>query len=356
MSAHHLMPNIFLLIVQGIPFRTLETFSSDEIVSRYITNVNVRRTYLENVYRYLVQRKYFKLVRQLLQEKVPPLYDVILSLPNSISETLLQMIQHPLRLVSANNKELADSQSAPDPATSLLISRQCAILILSSFVDEILIPEYTKPIQLFIVPCLANNGEFPFVHLLQFLNEQRERVGETNANKIADELAPHTETNANESLAITSTAQSTFKTIGRIFNSTFAFHAFLTLDHIHLQNIKQNSSLVRNYIQVLGSFSENLRKLQPRNPHPLFKQYDMEVEADDEVESDDDDVRKIESISTAERDCLFEVITLLNDEKRAEIIIENIDNHLDDIQVLYSLCKICHSLMLYHRTAVFEFR
>lgn len=82
----------------------------------------------------------------------------------------------------------------------------------------------------------------------------------------------------------------------------------------------------------------------------------MEIEADDIIDSDEEDERKVETISSDERDCLFEVITMLNDEKRVEIILDNIDGYLDNVQVLYSLCKICHNLMLYHRTAVFEFR
>lgn len=107
---------------------------------------------------------------------------------------------------------------------------------------------------------------------------------------------------------------------------------------------------------IIGRLSGNIRKLQQRS-HPLFRQYDMEMEADDDdTESDEDDERKVETISSHERDCLHEAITLLNDQKRVDLILLNIDNHLEDDQMLYSLSKICHNLMLYHRTAVFEFR
>lgn len=318
--------------MQGIPFRTLETFSSDELVARYIIDANVRRTYLESVYRYLVQRKYFRLVRHLFEEKCPPLYDVVLSPPNSISETLLQMIQHPLRLMST-------TITAPNVGlmTDGRISKECFTLILSSFVEEILVPVYTKSIQLFVIPCLANSVEFPFLHLLQYLSD----------------LIVQSYTDQNDENAIICDS----KISNAVFHSSYVFHSFLTLDRLYLNRIKSDATLARNYIIVLGNLSENIRKLQQRSSNSLFKQYDIEeAEADDDIDSDEDDDHKMESISTAERDCLLEAITLLNDQERVELILDNIDNYLDDVQVLYSLCKICHNLMLYHRIAVFEFR
>lgn len=330
----------------------METFSSDEIVARYITDVNVRRTYLENVYRYLVQRKYFKLVRQLIEEKVPPLYDVVLSPPNSISETLLQMIQHPLRLMSTVNKASTDGQSQRNLQC---ISKECVTLILSSFVEDILVPAYTKPIQLFVIPCLANSVEFPFSHLLQYLSDL---IVQVYADQIISGPAQQNDeySNITDSSASNSVTRQNLRTINAVFNSSFVFHSFLTLDHFHLDSIKCNPIWARNYIIILGSLSENIRKLHQRSSHSLFKQYDMEVEADDDIDSDEEEDHKIESISITERDCLLEAITLLNDQERVELILDNVDNYLDDVQVLYSLCKICHNLMLYHRKAVFELR
>ncbi|XP_031629740.1 ubiquitin-protein ligase E3C [Contarinia nasturtii] len=334
----------------GIPFRTLETFSSDDIVSKYITDANVRRTYLESVYRYLVQRKYFKLVRQLLEEKIPPLYDVVLSPPNSISETLLQMIQHPLRLMCAANKTTTTNEQVP----SSLISKDCANLILSSFVEEILVPKYTKPIQLFVIPCLANSVEFPFPHLLQYLSD---KIAEKCTNQtVVGSLEQNTDYSISSSVSSVSIARENSKAIDDVFCSSYVFHSFMTLDQLHLHRIKNNAIWARNYINVLGHLSENIRKLQPRSSQSLFKQYDTEFDADDDIDSDEEEDRKIESISMEERDCLLEAITFLNDQNHVEIILDNIDNCLDDVQVLYSLCKICHNLMLYHRTAVFEFR
>lgn len=327
---------------QGIPFRVLETFSSDEIVSSYITDLNVRRQYLENVYRYLVKRKYFKLVRQLLEEKVPPLYDVLLSPPNSISETLLQMIQHPLRLLIAADRNIQSHQTI---GTGSLISDECVTLILSSFVNEILVPQYSPPIQLFIVPCLANSSEFPFFYLLQYLSE---KIVENDNN-----ATMHTN-DSGVTIDYHSNHQNFHKTkkVDNIFDSSYFFKSFLILDQSYLEQMFTDTASVRNYVKILGRFSNNIRKLQQRTTQSIFRQMDVDV---DDFDSDEEESYK-EKIPSLERECLLEAITLLNDQKRAELILEHNDNYLDDVSVLYSLCKICHNLMLYHRVAVLEYR
>lgn len=329
-------------------------------MSRYIPDINVRRAYLESVYRYLVQRKYFKLVRQLLEEKMPPLYDVVISPPNSISDTLLQMIQHPLRLMSSTQRNdsaniIDDSTSTSSPPPSL-ISEECATLILSSFVDEILVPEYTKPIQLFVIPCLANNAEFPFTHLLHYLSDliKSECFAEHHQQQ---QQHQQQQRSSGSILALpTNVTRQQTKSIDSVFNSSYVFHSFLTLNRLHLERIRNNPNWVAEYINVLGSLSGNIRKLQQRSSNPLLRQYDMEFDADDDSDTDEEIERTIQTISTTERDCLTEVISQMNDEKHVEVLLDNIDNYLDDVHVLYSLCKICHNLMLYHRTAVFDFQ
>lgn len=330
----------------------METFSSDEIVSRYLTDINIRRAYLESVYRYLVQRKYFKLVRQLLEEKVPPLYDIVLSPPSSISDTLLQMIQHPLRLMSNVRRTDCNAIGSSSP----LISDECVTLILSSFVNEILVPEYTKPIRLFVIPCLANNVEFPFSHLLHYLSDLVKKQCVADQQHPTDPMLAHNNDYGTSGTNMILPRQR-IRTIDNVFNSSYVFHAILTLNRLHLEHMHgQGHHPIGDYINVLGNLSDNIRKLQQRSSNLLLRQYDMEFEADDDSDTDVEIDRTIQSISMNERDCLTEVIAQLNDEKHVEVILNNIEHHLDDVQVLYSLCKICHNLMLYHRTAVFDFQ
>lgn len=202
-----------------------------------------------------MQRKYFKLVRQLIEEKVPPLYDVVLSPPNSISETLLQMIQHPLRLMSPINEISSADAIAQDPSTNSqqqqptpLISAECVKLILSSFIEAILVPEYTKPIQLFIIPCLAKNADFPFIHLLQYLSDLIMQNYAEESIAIAAQQAHEYTISGQLNLA----ARNNFVAGDEIFQSSYSFHSFLTFGQLNLDRINENTVWISNYINVLG--------------------------------------------------------------------------------------------------------
>lgn len=318
----------------------------------------MRRTYLENIYDYLVKRKYFKMVRQLLEEKVPPLYDVVLSPPNSMSETLLQMIQHPLRLLMAAEPILAQSNQV-DNVIGTVVSQNCATLILSSFVEEILVPEYTPPIQLFILPCIANNMEFPFFHLLQYLSDLIVDDCMLSAHQ-SGEQPPIAEYQTSQDHFADDSQQT--DAIDKLFSSSFLLKSLLTLDQLHFERMHANIGFVRRYIKILGKLSNNIRKL----PHRLqsvsvFRQSDVGVDReDDDDDSDNEDSQRItsgnDSISPMERECLLEVIYLLNEDKRAHLIVDHYENYLDNFEVLHSLCRICHNFMLYHRSAIFEYR
>lgn len=298
-------------------------------MSKYITDTNIRRQYLESVYRYLVKRKYFSLVRQLVAEKVPPLYEPIESPPTPLSETLLQMVQHPLKLLAATHQLATDTQK-------LLIGHECATIILSSFVDEILVPKCTPAIRFFIIPCLANWPAFPFLHLLHYLHEAI--AGEQSLAEDSVKQRQHTD---------------------HVFASSYCFESVLLLDELHQTHIDGDITLAKHYIRIIGRFSNNLRRLEQRSRQSIFQH--MDTDGTDDYDSDDDDsppesYNQYMSTSADERECLLNAITLLNADKRVRIIAEHNDCFLDDYGTMHSLCKICHNLMLYHRVAVREYR
>lgn len=367
---HRIKKLLFLCIQQlslqnlshAIPFRTLETFSSEEIVARYIEDRNVRHAYLEDVYNYLVKRKYFKLVRRLLEDKVPPLYDVVLSPPNSISETLLQMIQHPLKLLTTN---LTTTSSESYPTTT--IGSDCVNLVISSFVEEILAPVYTPPIQLFIVPCLAKNADFPFLYLQKYFSEV---ITKSNSFMYASMTAggPGSDAGAiDEHRNITDDMKEVAQAPAQCFDSSYLVDAFLKLDCLHLERLNASLLYARDYVRVLAKLSNNIRKLPRRSAVSIFRQSDDDI-ADDDSESDNDsdsnDTRRrsgyrmarYDAITADERDCLLEVIQALNDDERAKLLVKSAVALVDDAEVLHSLSKICHNLMLYHRSAIFDYK
>lgn len=300
----------------------LEIFSSENQVGRYIENPTIVRAFLEDVYLFLVKRNYFKLVRQMLEEKVPPLDEPVLTAPNSISETLLHMILQPLKLI---NSYTGFSQH-----------------ILSSFIEYIISPEFSNPIRYFIIPCLANYAEFPFLHFIKFLVQSIYNVDDdtsiTNPQNI-DATSP-------------TSSQTTTKKHTDLFTSSFLLNAVLKLDQLHLDKIN-NIEYLGDYIKIIAAISSNLNRLPRKIGTTVFKN-------EDSSESDDDsgnEKKFIETCSAIEIQILLEIVQMLNEPIRARLIVENAEQYfLDDPDVLHSLCRICHHLMMYHRMAIIEYK
>lgn len=276
----------------------LEVFASEEQICRHIDNKQIVRSFLEDIYSYLVKRKYFQLVYQMLEEKVPPLDGITTTPPNSISDTLLQMIIHPLKLINS--------------------CTGCSQLILASFTEQIIAPPYIEPMRYFVIPSLAAYESFPYLHLIKYL--ARVLVAETIDN----------DSNS-------------------LLSSSFLLNAFMKLGHIHLNKISNNEYL-GSYIQIIAALSINLNKL-PRC-------IDVRVFKDDESsDSETDDKEMIDISETIEREILLEFVNMLNEPECAQMIIDTIELlHLNDAEILHCLCKICHQLMMYNRSAIFDYK
>lgn len=330
------------MFCQAIPFRILETFSSKDMVARYIKDPQRQNLYLEDLYKYLIKRKYFTLVRKLMDTKVPLLYDEVLSPPNSISDTLLQMVRHPLKLLS---------QMDNTPNVDLVN------LILSSFIEEILAPVYTPAIQLFLIPCLANSSDFPFLLLLQRLNEIINRTYVDVVEDTSHDEIPMASASAGQLTGFDRNATVTLATNKRLLESSYLLHALLKLDTLFLDELKKHSHLLCAYIRILARLSNTIRNL-PRSSKPLTYRITDEEDDDDADDSDTKDYRRAgeQTIGREEINILTEAIDLLNEQQRAGLIVDNNGLFLNNADVLHSLCNICHNLMLYHRSAIYEYK
>lgn len=307
-------------------------------MARYILDPTLQSVYLEDLYTYLIKRKYFTLVRQLMDTKVPTLYDDVLSPPNAISETLLHMIQHPLKLLRpldpTSNTELAN-------------------LIVSSFIQEILVPPYSTSIQWFLIPCLANNTDFPFLYLIQFLGKlvsnEEDIIESGNVETASASTIPMDKSHLN------------YSSLLQIFDSSYLLNALLKLDSIHFDQMKQNKQLLCYYIRILARMSCNIRKLPRSSATVTYRLREDDGDIDD-YDSDDSSTggdwsgTKNDTISRHEHDILIEAITHLNEQRRAILIVNNYGSYLEVNEILHSLCRICHNLMLYHRNAIFEYK
>lgn len=400
---------------QTIPFRMLETFTSAEQVERHVPDSAVVRTYLDDVYAYLVRRDYFRLLRQMLDEKVPPLDGPVAVPPNVISDTLLQMLMQPLRLVG----DAAEAATQSSSGTGSSSSSDCNRLILASFVEHMLVPAYTDAVRSFVLPCLAASQQFPFVPLIGYLDaalalqaqqEQQQHdqqsgdIGDVERMETTDSTTPTSPfgqpaVDTGVAQASLSLALSSQRPIKPLSTSSFLLNAVLTLDKTHQQRLLLDAPLLAAYIRVIAAMSTHLSRLpaSKRSAHAVHgrrqsllaaangAEYwdahgavgggdddgndnaddnddDMEDDGDDEEDDDDYDERtgaaaRLPRLSALETDVLLDVVYQLNDPMRTRLIAEHVEEmFLGEPDVLHCVCQICHHLMLYNRLAQRDLR
>ncbi|XP_055923583.1 ubiquitin-protein ligase E3C [Eupeodes corollae] len=323
---------------QAIPMRMVETFTSESIVERYIEDHERVRLYLELIFRYLVERNYFKRIRKILEEKCPPLDGETLHAPNQVTEALFQMIMRPLVLVNRGFRY--------------------GKVICQSFNEHILSKSFSDPIRNYILPCLAEQPEFPFKDILRSLEPliPVATLLEGGVDKMQVDGDDRDRDDGNP-----------------IFSS-FLLNSILILDRNQLDTLKENN-ILNGYIKVISEVSPKILVL----PKSSIKSTHLSsghnaYDEDDEDEEEDDEEDELESQSASrmsidpgkdsiqtgltviERNCLLEVIELLNDSKRVHIIVDNIEHFINDADVLYALCKTCHNMMIYNKNAIFDYK
>lgn len=285
----------------------LEIFTSEEQLSKHLADKSIIRGFLENTYTYLVKRNYFKLVRQMIDDKVPPLYEPILSPPNALSDTLLQMVTQPLKLVNSLNG--------------------CSKQIILSFIESFISTEFSDPIKFFVIPCLAINPTFPFIYMVKYLAEAIEIV---DMEEPADSIG---------------TPQGRYS-----ITTSYLLNALLKLDQQH-QNELNNIEHLSDYIKIIASMSSTINRLPRRTGPAVFKN-------DDSSDSDsEDNAQVMDSVPAQEIEILLDVVAMLNDQNRSRLIIENIEEYfLSEPPILHCICKIAHHIMMYHQIGAFDNR
>lgn len=286
----------------------LEIFTSEEQLSKHLNDKIIVRGFLEATYTYLVKRNYFKLVRQMIDEKVPPLYEPIVLPPNALSDTLLQMVIQPLKLVNSLNG--------------------CSKQIILSFIESFMSAEFSDPIKFFVIPSLANNPTFPFMFLIKYLAEAIESV---DMEELADPSGIHQ-------------GQTSITT-------SYLLNALLKLDRLH-QNELNNVEHLTDYIKIIASMSSTINRLPRRTGPAVFKNDDSS-----DSDSDDSSTQVMDSVSVLEIEILLDVVAMLNDQNRSRLIIENIEEYfLTEPPILHCICKIAHHIMMYHQIGAFDNR
>lgn len=305
----------------AIPMRTIESFTSFKSIEKFapagISESELLK-FSRKIFSYLIDQDYYKNVRKMLDEKIAEnTYDEITATPRTeISRVILDMIERPLKLINS---------------TSTLSDEEFNSKILTAFTNEILAKDSNFTIINFIIPSLATRLDFPFLKLINFLN-----------NYINVKLTQDTNSNSIEKVK---------------FNG-FLLYAILNLDRIFLGEIISKEYL-QQYLIVIGSMISCISKLPKSNEYTRFSNYEEDEneahEADsseDEEETDIDD----EMQPQIERLILINIIQQLNDEYRVNTIVKNIDSILHIPNVIHSVCVVAHSLMIFNRAAINEYR
>lgn len=83
-------------IPHAIPLRVLELFTQSQSILNHIKDEGRVRSTLRRTFTYLVKNNYFLSLRQLLEQKTPPLDGPTTHPPNPFCDALLQCIIRPL--------------------------------------------------------------------------------------------------------------------------------------------------------------------------------------------------------------------------------------------------------------------
>ncbi|KAJ6646802.1 Ubiquitin-protein ligase E3C, partial [Pseudolycoriella hygida] len=291
----------------SIPFRMLEIFTSEDQLSKNLSDEAVVRRFLEDTYAYLIKLNYFPLVRQMINEKVPPLYEPVVSPPNALSDTLLRMIIQPLKLIHSLNG--------------------FSKVVILSFIEAFMSSEFSDPVKFFVIPALASNPTFPFIFLVKYLAEAIENVD-------MDDVP----------------ASSATKQGRTSLTSSYLLNALLKLDELHHSELNNVENLTL-YIKIIASMSSNINRL-PRRTGPAVLREDESSDSDS-----DDSAQSMRTISVQEADILLDVVAMLNDENRSRLIIGNIEEYfLNEPPMLHCICKVAHHIMMYNQIGAFDDR
>ncbi|CAH2236380.1 jg10760 [Pararge aegeria aegeria] len=292
----------------AVPLRMIEVFTStssfeSSMTSNEVVN-NIGTTFL-----YLVKRGYFKDLRLLLCQKTPPLYGPSPNPPTQLSAALLDLIQRPLQLISQINvPEYSDT-------------------VVTEFTAAFLCNPYPEPVEMFVLPALINdpNKRFPFLSLLHSLYMDK-------------------------------------FTSGRLVNDSWLLHSILTLEPpdfvnslLQIDNTRlPHNRIVLEYLKIIAKLTVNVCNKQITYEYE-DSLYSQETAADNDDDSDSDTEPNPTSIR--EQMLLTKCIELLNEPDRCIMTMcsQITDSELCD-EFLDSMSKICHNLLLSHRTALHKYR
>ncbi|XP_004930075.1 ubiquitin-protein ligase E3C [Bombyx mori] len=293
----------------AVPLRMFEVFTSTSTVEAAM-NCDEALRFVANTFLYLIKRGYFMDLCKLICEKTPPMYGPSPNPPTPLSGALLELIQRPLSLIlRVNIPQYEDT-------------------VTTEFTAAFLCNPYPEPVEMFILPSLAQDTtkKLSFLALIKCLQDD---------NKYHSK---------------------------KIINDSWLLHSVLVLEPkqfiSEIKNIDNtrlpSNRIVIEYLKVIARLTENVcnKQITYEFEDSLYSQ---ETAADKDDESDSETEPNPTSIR--EQMLLTRCIELLNDPERCIMVtISQItDNDLSE-EFLEYMSEICHNLLLSHRMALHKYR
>ncbi|XP_058057066.1 ubiquitin-protein ligase E3C isoform X2 [Anopheles bellator] len=325
-----------------VPMRMLEIYSSDVHVTKHIRIASQEvarpfvRNYLMAVYGYLIERRYFHVVRRLLEEKLPPIDDEDTAAINRspIAAALFEMLLRPLELVTRTDK--------PDN-----LSRQ----ILQSFTFNVLSQELSGAVKYYLLVALSERDDFPYRTLIQCIADEYQARLDYRSTILIDLTGSDDQPPMGGKSGTAKKPRTDQLTDECLLLSSSLLYSLLKLDERHIGRWTTSwRELFSAYLKVIASMVDNITKL-PRDTISSLSR-PLDDSSDSESESDVDGP----TLGSIEAAILQEIICMLNENRRVAYLVGTIDTVLDDAQAMQNLCQVCHSLMTFNRMAVYEYK
>ncbi|XP_014356557.2 ubiquitin-protein ligase E3C [Papilio machaon] len=293
----------------AVPLRMLEVFTSRQSAEASMTckeAVNI----IGGTFLYLIKRGYFKDLCNLICQRTPPLYGPSPNPPTPLCGALLDLIQRPLNLnFQINTSQYEDT-------------------VMTEFASTFLCNPYPEPVEMYILPALAQdrNRPFPFLGLIRCMLDD-----------------------------------SKF-TSGKLINDSWLLHSILSLeppgfgnDLRNVDNSKlPNNPIVLEYLKILAMLTENVC-----NKQITYEYEDSLYSQETAADKDDDSDSEVEPNPTSVREqtLLTKCIEMLNEPDNCVMMTcsQINDNELSE-EFLEYISKICHNLLLSHKMALHKYR
>ncbi|XP_058118357.1 ubiquitin-protein ligase E3C [Anopheles ziemanni] len=317
-----------------IPMRMLEIYSSNTYISKHLPpgvtpnqQHQAIQQYLTTVYGHLIEHRYFHVVRQLIEEKVPSIDTDTTTMPHPIADALFDMLLRPLKLVQ------------PDPLDAL--SRQ----ILQSFTFNVLSSTLSDQMKHFILSTLGEREDFPYWTLVRCIADEYQAQLDRRSAILIDLTDDLTRKSGTPKKARRNQSKDE-----RLRLTSSLLYAFLKLDERHTADKTNSKVQFGAYLKVIASMMDNINKL-PRKTIRSSINRPLGDSSDSESDSED-----VPALSPTEGCLLQDIIGMLNESRRVAYIVRTIDTVLDEPVAVQNLCQICHQLMTYNRMAVYEYK